>query len=95
MGTPQGSPLSPLIYLIFVNDFPKEILEYCNLSQFADDTSLSTTAYTEQYATQKLQKGLNLLEGWCRRWRVKLNASKSKFVIFSRVQEENQENYNL
>ena len=47
------------------------------------------------HAKQKLQKGLNLLEGWCRRWRVKLNASKSKFVIFSRVQEENQENYKV
>ena len=94
-GTPQGSPLSPLIYLIFVNDFPKEILEYCNLSQFADDSSLYTTAYTEQYATQKLQKGLNFLEGWCRRWRVKLNAGKSKFVIFSRIQEEKRENYKI
>ena len=94
-GTPQGSPLSPLIYLIFVNDFPGEILNHCNLSQFADDTSLSTTAYTEQFATQKLQKGLNLLEGWCRRWRVKLNAGKSKFVIFSRIKEENQENFKI
>ena len=94
-GTPQGSPLSPLIYLIFVNDFPRDILNYCNLSQFADDTALSTTAYTEQYATQKLQKGLDLLEGWCRRWRVKLNAGKSKFVLFSRLQEENRENYKI
>ena len=94
-GTPQGSPLSPLIYLIYVNDFPKEIENYCNVSQFADDSALSTTAYTERFATQKLQKGLDLLEGWCRRWRVKLNTSKSKFVIFSRLQGEGEENIQI
>ena len=94
-GTPQGSPLSPLIYLIFVNDLPKEIQRHCNLSQFADDTTLYTTAYTKQYATLQLQKGLNLLEGWCRRWRVKLNAAKSKFIIFSRLQEPNRENHKI
>ena len=94
-GTPQGSPLSPLIYLIYVNDFPKEIQDHCKTSQFADDTSLYAVAYTQQYATQKLQKGLDLLEGWCRRWRVKLNAGKSKFVFFSRINQEKNENYRI
>ena len=94
-GTPQGSPLSPLIYLIYVNDFPKEIQNHCKTSQFADDTSLYAVAYTQQYATLKLQKGLDLLEGWCRRWRVKLNAEKSKFVFFSRLQLEKQTNYRI
>ena len=94
-GTPQGSPLSPLIYLIYVNDFPQEIQNHCNISQFADDTSLYATAYTKQFATQKLQRGLDLLEGWCRRWRVKLNASKSKFLFFSRLQQDDKENYRI
>ena len=83
------------VYLIFVNDFPQEIQEHCNLSQFADDTSLFTTACTVQYATQKLQKGLDMLEGWCRRWRVKLNAGNSKFIIFSRLQEGCHEDYKI
>ena len=45
-GTPQGSPLSPLIYIIYVNDFPEEIKETCSLSQFADDSAIWTSAYT-------------------------------------------------
>ena len=94
-GTPQGSPLSPLIYLIYVNDFPQEIKKYCKLSQFADDTALYAKAFTEQYAIKKLQKGLDLLEGWCRRWRVKLNASKSKLVVFSRQKQNNEENFKV
>ena len=94
-GTPQGSPLSPLIYLIYVNDFPEGIKEFCNTSQFADDTALYSMAYSHGYAIKKLQKGLDLLEGWCRRWRVKLNASKSNLVIFSRLRETVTENYKI
>ena len=94
-GTPQGSPLSPLIYLIYVNDFPQEIKKYCKLSQFADDTALYAKAFTEQYAIKKLQKGLDLLEGWCRRWRVKLNGDKSNLILISRTREKLDENFGL
>ena len=94
-GTPQGSPLSPLIYLIYVNDFPDGINNVCSLSQFADDTALWTPAYTRAYAIRKLQTGLNYLEGWCRRWRVKLNGDKSKLVFLSRNKIESDENYSI
>ena len=94
-GTPQGSPLSPLIYLIYVNDFPEGIKEFCNVSQFADDTALYSSAFTQSFAISKLQKGLNLLEGWCRRWRVKLNAAKSNLVMFSRLNESVTENFRI
>ena len=92
-GTPQGSPLSPLIYIIYVNDFPEEINHVCSLSQFADDSALWTAAYTHSYATRKLQMGLDLLEGWCRRWRVKLNGDKSKLLFFSRNKEKCDESF--
>lgn len=91
-GTPQGSPLSPLIYLIFVNDLPQEIVDLgLSLSQYADDTALWTAAYTVAFGISKLQKGLNFLEGWCRRWRVKLNGDKSKLLIISRLREKTSE----
>ena len=41
-GTPQGSCLGPLIYLIFTNDMAKH-LENCNSIMFADDTTLYQT----------------------------------------------------
>jgi hypothetical protein len=66
-GTPQGSPLSPLIYIIYVNDYPEAIQQNCSLSQFADDTALWTAAYSKSFAVLKLQKALNMLKGWCRR----------------------------
>ena len=94
-GTPQGSPLSPLIYIIYVNDYPENIQELGSLSQFADDTALWTQAYTRAYATSKLQKALNILESWCRKWRVKLNGEKSHFIFISRTREPDEENHAL
>ena len=88
-GTPQGSPLSPLIYLIYVNDLPEEISELNKLAQFADDTAEYNRSYTHAYALHKLQKGLNLLEVWCRRWRVKLNGEKLKLIFITRASEKN------
>ena len=91
-GTSQGSPLSPLIYILYVNDFPKSIQDICSLSQFADDTALWTEAFTRGYAIKKLQEALNALEGWCRRWRVKLNGEKSNLFI-SKNRGDDDENY--
>ena len=94
-GTPQGSPLSPIIYIIYVNDYPEEIQNICSLSQFADDTALWSTAYTRSYVISKLQTALNLLEGWCRKWRVKLNGEKSHLLFICRTREKPDENFGL
>ena len=74
--------------IIFVNDYPDEILTTSSVSQFADDTALWISAYTESFAIYKLQKSLNLLEGWCRKWRVKLNGDKSKLLLIARTREK-------
>ena len=83
-GTPQGSSLSPLLYLILVNDIPKEVISFASLSQFADDTAIWAKEKTFHGAISQLQKSLNMLEGWCRRWRIKLNGSKSKLIVLHR-----------
>ena len=80
---------------MYVNDYPQSIQENCSLSQFADDTAMCTSAFTRAFAIRKLQNSLNILEGWCRRWRVRLNGEKSNLLFISRTRDKDDENYSL
>ena len=81
-GVPQGSVLSPLLFLIYVNDLPKPHQRQNSKSQFADDTALWAASKNVQFAAKLLRKGLRKLAKWCAKWRIKLNPKKT--IIFSR-----------
>ena len=83
-GVPQGSVLSPLLFLIYVNDLPKPHHRQNSKSQFADDTALWAASINVHFAAKRLQKDLRKLAKWCAKWRIKLNHEKTKVIIFSR-----------
>ena len=73
-GTPQGSVLSPLLFIIYVNDIPDMSSLNVRLSQFADDMGIWAHATNAKWVKAKLSKALKLIEAWCSKWRIKLNA---------------------
>ena len=81
---PQSSVLSPLLFLIYINDLPTPHHKQNSLSQFADDTAKWAFSLNERFAAQLLQHDLLNLEMWCAKWRIKLNPEKTKVIIISR-----------
>ena len=62
---PQGTVLSPLMFLLFINDLPDDVV--CTLRLFADD-ALLYHKITQNDDTLALQCDLDKLGLWADRW---------------------------
>ena len=77
-GTPQGSILSPLLFILYVNDIPT--MPPCQCTQYADDIGIYTSHRNQNYLRSQLQRQIDSLERWCERWFIKLNPKKTQLV---------------
>jgi hypothetical protein len=80
-GVPQGCVLSPTLFNMYINDTPQAI--GVHLALFADDTCLYATGHKEGYVLRKLQRGLNSMVEWSKRWNIKINEDKTQAIYFS------------
>jgi hypothetical protein len=79
-----GSVLSPILFIIYVNDLPVNQINKSSVSQFADDLGLWATDKNAKRVRIRLQASLKELEAWCSKWHIKLNAAKTEFILFTR-----------
>lgn len=77
IGVPQGSILGPLLYIIYVNDFPNN-----NCIMYADDTSLLVSSNTVQSSIQKANVEVKDAISWFVSNNLILNETKSVFMRF-------------
>ena len=80
-GTPQGSCLGPLLFLIFTNDLHLN-LEFCECILFADDTTIYYSGTHKRLIEWCLQSDLKTLQDWFRANTLTLNINKSVVMSF-------------
>ena len=86
-GTPQGSRLSPLLFLIQINDFP-EAEPNTKQAIYADDSSIWKCGPNLKFITKKLQTEVNKIEKWCDEWGFSLSPEKTVGVVFGNFRKQ-------
>ena len=81
---PQESILGPLLFLVYINDFPLAVK--CNCGIFTDDSILHRKV-TSESDCEDLQTDLHSAYDWCNSWLVTLKSEKSKGLHLSRSKD--------
>ena len=83
-GTPQGSVISPLLFLLMINDIP-DLNQDTRKAIFADDCAIWKSGRDIDQVIKELQVDLNKIHSWCNKWGFLLSKEKTMAIIFGRV----------
>ena len=80
-GLPQGSVLSLIIFLFYINELAKKLPTTNINSLYADDVSVLATKGSKEEAEQEAQPSIDIITQWAKSWKFRLNATKSETVF--------------
>lgn len=83
-GTPQGSIISALLFILYLNDLPKPTNYFCKINRllFADDIIFYVTTKNIQFAKMNLNKYLKDVYNFLTKWKLKMNVNKCESISF-------------
>ena len=81
-GIPQGSVISPILFLLMINDIPRSN-DGTSTDIFADDTALWKSGNDLERIISQMQINLNNVRDWCATWGFMLSKEKTIAVIFT------------
>ena len=87
-GVPQGSVISPLLFIIFINDIVDKLPSNVEASLFADDLAIWASDPNITNAEEMVQNGLNEIVNWTNKWKMVINVGKCETTIFTKHKKE-------
>ncbi|MDW0237614.1 MAG: reverse transcriptase domain-containing protein, partial [Nitrososphaeraceae archaeon] len=82
-GTPQGSVISPLLFLLMINDIAT-VVDGVDISLFADDSAIYLGHRNAKLLQNKIQLAINSIQNWCNENGFKISIHKTTGVLFSK-----------
>ena len=84
-GLPQGSPLSPTLFLIFIDDLLMELKKAgVNVQAYADDILTWLRGnFRNGVAAPEICTAMRMVNAWSQQWRLILNPKKCNAICFS------------
>ena len=86
VGVPQGSILGPALFLLYINEFPEDVIY--DIAIYADDPTLYSKCDWASDLWQQLElaseSDLRDMVDWGKKWLVDFNAGKTQLVSFDR-----------
>lgn len=79
---PQGSVLGPILYILYINDFPK--FDKTDLALFADDSAIYTNSWRTDTIANRLTKAAKKINNHFSKWKIKLNSQKTEAILLTK-----------
>lgn len=86
-GVPQGSPLSPVLFILYIDDLIQSLEKVVRIQAFADDILLWDLWDAKGTCPPKVQQALALVEEWSAEWGLQFNVNKCQAIDITQLRD--------